>query len=252
MADIRTTKISLIAPSATTSIALTSGVSWANGSFAQLLAATAAVAWLLQINFGSQPSGSADYEIDIAKGGAGSEIVIATLPYNSLGAGASTGGLWQYTLPSPISGINSNTRLSARLRNSTGSGLTQSIAITYIENSDATNNTASTLSVVPLAANPVSVTPNAVAWANSNYTELTPGINHEIQLAALGYKPVTGADFEFELATGSAGSETAITVLRGLSNSTGGQNSIIGLLRNYPLIKNTRVAIRYECDSLDF
>lgn len=253
MADIRTTKVSLVAPSAAGAISLTTGSSWASGTYGELLAATAATAWLLQVILSGQSSAIDTYEVDIAKGGAGSEVVIATVPWNSVSA-SSIGGMWNFVLPSPISGIGSSTRLAARIRNS-GVAHQQSIAVLYIEQSDANNNTLSALSVIPSAANNVSVTPANSGYANSNYTELQAAAGaHELQAAALGFSAGIGvADYEFELATGGAGTETPITVIRG-SNFTSisrEQQQVIALAKNYAIPKNTRVAVRMRKSGTD-
>ncbi len=241
-----TTAVSKIAPSAANGVTLTSGISWASGSYGQLLAATAATAWLTQINFDGQPTGVDDYELDIATGGAGSEVVLATIPYSAPGGGAAVGGEWAFTLPAPISGIASGARIAARLREAGGSAKTQDVAITYIESSTATNASTTGTAVVPSAANNVSVTPSASAFANSAFTQLTAGINHETQWAGLDFNTTAAIpEYEFDLATGGAGSETVLTTIRGFGG-TGTQSQItyIQLLRAYAIAKNLRVAVR--------
>jgi hypothetical protein len=77
-------------------------------------------------------------------------------------------------------------------------------------------------SVAPVTKPAVSnaaVTPNAVAWVNSTYTEVDPAIGADWTLGAVVYQEgdttVANAQFEVDIAIGAAGSEVVVTTVRG-------------------------------------
>jgi hypothetical protein len=112
---LTTAVVQKVIPSAAAGITVTAGGSvWANGSWAQLRAASGAALVIVGVVFGNPLTG-ADYELDLGTGGAGSEVVITTLRLT-----LSSQGMPSFLmLPTPLDNVAASTRLAARLRCST-------------------------------------------------------------------------------------------------------------------------------------
>lgn len=116
--DVSATKTKVV-PSAAALLSLTSGAaSWGNGAYVQLIASTAA-AWVIDGIIALETSNGLEFEIDIATGGAGSEVVVYTIRgFRAV----LVGGFGYCPLPNPFDGIGSGVRVAARSRaNSAGS-----------------------------------------------------------------------------------------------------------------------------------
>lgn len=243
MADIRTSQRSKMAPAAadTVGFSYSGGVPWTSSAFVELLAATADDAQLLTVHLGAL-NAVQDAEIDIAYGGAGSEHVFCTVRVNPH-TSSPLGDNYDVILPAPLNRIPDGERISARARGSHTS-TSGTVAVTYLEGSDNTNASDSILSTIPAAANNVSVTPSGTAWNNSSYVELSSGLSDTSYLAGLAYHLGTDAQWEFEFATGGAGSEAPVTVIRGEDLTTTGLGFAM-LERAYgPVAATTRISVR--------
>lgn len=83
-----------------------------------------------------------------------------------------------------------------------------------------TNYTTQPQLVVPSAAAGVSVTPNAVAFVNSAYVELTAGIASDIVLVGIiANLGVTAATYNIEVGKGAPSTETVAGTILGLGES---------------------------------
>jgi hypothetical protein len=117
-----------VIPPAAAGITVTSGGSaWANGTWAQLRAATGAALVIVGIVFGA-PSATAEYELDLGTGGAGAEAVITTLRLALSNQGMPS----VLMLPTPLDNVAASTRLAARLRCATASS-TMVVSIMVLE-----------------------------------------------------------------------------------------------------------------------
>ncbi len=231
-------------PAATTiGLNAQSGTNWVNGSYLELAASTGAA---IQISQAVILHGSGiDNEFDLAKGAAASEVVIGTGRIRCLG---NTGGNQVHQFPYPIDNIPSGQRVSFRVRgnNTTTSGL--GLAIGYYEALDAGLKTSNAPAAFPPAADNVSITPNASAWANSSWTQLSAGIASLVEIFSIPFAPgVTSAsEFELDIGIGAGGSEVVAVTLRNYSDMFTYTGMICNMYNSIPyaIPLSTRIAYR--------
>lgn len=232
-----------IAPAAAFLVTVTghATTAWLNGAWVQLLAATgapAAVAGLVVSAVGNA------FEIDVGTGPSGAEVVFTTCRLQE--GGAAFSGPYVYLLPTPIAGIASGARLAIRLRSPTP-GTSTTAALLYYESLDATNASTLPAKALPAAANSVSVTPNATAWANSAYAQLTSGLGVAIAVLGAAFtQALANVEGEWDLAAGASGAEVVLTTLRFASgaNANAGGMMVLNLPAPYPVAASTRLAAR--------
>jgi hypothetical protein len=250
MANLTTTRSLTVTPSAADPVALTSNATaWVSGSYVEVVAATAAAIQLVGLAF--TPTGTSGHavEIDIAKGTAGNESVVATFRiFNRFGDNQDS---W-FPLPIPVDLIPASTRVSARLRTSVvGSTRTHSISIGYYEQLEAEHRTTSLHAALPAAANDIVMVGTTVTWTNSAWAEVTSGLSAAIHLSGFTLNAPTSAPFDLEIdvGIGTAGAETVITTFRD-SISFLGQgywHSLPAVLR---IDASTRIATRIRKQSI--
>src|SRR5262250_2553240 len=246
------TNAQLIAPAAAAGAAITpSGTAWNNSAYAELIASVSAAAVLTGVVIFPTTSVSADFEVDIATGAAGSETVIATLKGRFAGNVA-----WDtaYTpLPIPIDNIASGARLSARLRKAGTDTNAWRAAITYLLKPivGTLQVTASPYLVVPSAAALTTLTTGGgTSWVNTTWTTVITSTASAIVLTHVIVPTTSGSDqggTEFDIGTGSAGSEVVVTTVRRKCRSGEGGPWIIALpspLDN--IASGVRVAVRWR------
>jgi hypothetical protein len=121
------------APSAATSISLTTGASaWANSTWTTLVASTSAATILTGIVI-KLLSLDMSWEVDIGIGAAASEVVLTTIRFHHTGIQTVDGPSY-FPLYNPLDNIPSSSRLSARTRSQSTSGTrTITCSITYLE-----------------------------------------------------------------------------------------------------------------------
>lgn len=102
---------------------------------------------------------------------------------------------------------------------------------------------------LPTAASGVTVTPNATAWLNSAYTELTASIGSAVTIIGVIITPVNAAgisEVEIDIARGAGGSEVVVaTYIVALKGSPAG-NNLLGI-SNIPIddiASGQRIAVR--------
>jgi hypothetical protein len=202
-------------------------------------------------------TGDFEYEIDIGVGGAGAEAVIATFrgcqrSQSQIGANP---GVIRGLVPMDV--IPAGSRVAARARRSTGSTRTLDVGILTVPAAavGVITTTANPLLSFPASSGGASITPNASAWANSNWAQLIAStasalyVNH---LAVLP-NPVSGIDAELDIGVGGAGAEVVITTLK---------NAFIVGVEGYPCVwrlphlldaipTSSRVAVRLRKTGTD-
>lgn len=244
-----TTKALLAAPSGSNGVVATTAASvWGNGSWVEILASTSGLGTLL--GFASPGGTNREMEIDFGIGGAGSEVVVATQSFISMSVTNADNKAF-VVLPFGIT-LGNNVRVAARARANSAVANTIPLSILYSLSFDGNevNNVPFTIPSAGLAV----VTPNASGWANSSYVEMSASLADKTGIMALTYDPgASSLDFEIDLATGGAGSESVITTLRGCSTAVGnnGCPSDWWLPAIIEIAKNSRVAARIRKTGTD-
>jgi hypothetical protein len=249
------------APSAADAVSITpAAVAWTNSAYAELLAATSATCVLTGVTVhtthGVSSSVAYDFEVDIATGAAGAEVVIATVRgYNarSFASVGNTGPTLCYTLPIPIDNIASGARLSARLRkNNTATTPVWMVAIAYLQKPLASTilTTAVAQKALPPAAVGVTVTANATPWANGAWVQLRAASGAALVITGVVFGgPSVAADYELDLGIGGSGSETVITTIRATGVIIGFPSHLMLPTPLDNVAAGTRVAARLRCSS---
>jgi hypothetical protein len=246
-----TEAVALVAPSAAVPSTLAwGGSAWTNGSWVELLSAASVASALagVSLDVADTTPFTKHFEVDIGVGGAGSEMVIATVKGRSEG-NTSFAGPTQYTFPVAIASIAAGARLAARLRASAVVDVVA--AVSYVPTSDTLITTTKPLKVVPSAANSVTVTA-ATTWNWSSWVEITSATSAAWVLAGAAYAAYANASgaWEMEIGTGSAGNEVALARVIGVGSlSLAGPT--VGSFLPVPqtgIASGVRVAVRVRGD----
>lgn len=245
-----TTNAQKVSPSAATGVSVTpSGTAWANSAWVELDAAVAASSVLTSVMVDNANVG-VEFEVDIGTGGSGSETAIATVRGASVD---NVGNIGNLIFPIPIDNIANGDRLSVRMRKSGTSTSAWLFAVTYLLKpiTGTLLTTASPLLSAPAAAAGIAVT-SGTAWVSGSWVQIFSSTPAALVLVGVQAKsPVANADFEIDIGTGGAGSETAITTLRYNWNSTafgGGCPLVLWFLTPLDNIAtSTRVSARARC-----
>jgi hypothetical protein len=196
------------------------------GAYVEVVASTSA-AWLLA-GVGISPSSAFEsfghsFAIDVAVGASGSENVIGTFR----GAIFGTVGIGRGLLLSPIliDAVASGSRVAVRVRESSTNTGTYNVTLHYYEQ-PVTGSLPSTTQPLLTLPEPdgVTMSSSGTTWANGSYVEIAAALATDIVIVGLVYGDVNnGADYEIDLATGGAGSESVIATVRdqsyGITNS---------------------------------
>lgn len=221
-------------PSAADGVTVTpSGSAWTSSAWVQLSASVSLASLLTGLSFRTASTAAAQWEIDIGTGGAGAEVVIGTLKGISQQVGSNLGDSSLHVrLPIPIDNIAAGVRLACRIRLSTTAVTVWVISVTILEKPIVGSllTTVKPLKVLPSAANLTSVTTGGSAWVNSSYGQIIASTPAAIVVVAIVIFQLTSTiDFEVDIATGGAGSETVITTLRGRVSSQASNPWIVPL-----------------------
>lgn len=240
--SVLTAKPITVTPTSSAGTAITSGGSaWASGSWVQFVSSAAAASVLVGVWADSNLSAGRAYEIDVGVGGAGSEVVIATI--RSVAPNSGNGGERNILLTIPIDAIPNASRVALRLRTSVSSGEVMTVVLYYSQTFDSDHVTTVLLKSAPSAAASASVTPNGTAWNSSAWSELSTGLGTDGALAWLAILGAVDVEFEVDLGTGTAGAEVVVTTLRGSYHGSGGVSNY-RLTAVRPISSNVRVAYR--------
>jgi len=247
-----TTNAQQVAPSAAVGVSVTpSGTAWVDSSWVQVIASASADAVLTGIIVAQPGISNVDFEVDIGVGGAGSEVVIATVKGFFIDNLAYGPNLFPCILP--IDAIPNGSRVAVRMRKSGTSVLTWSFAITYYLKpiTGTLLVTASPLLCVPTGAVGVSATANLSTWVSGSWVELIASTASAIVVTGVYAKnSLTGLQYEVDIGTGGAGSETTVHTVRCYNNNGDGgpyMNWLRNPLDNIP--SSTRVACRARANS---
>lgn len=214
------------APSAANPVSMTpSGSAWANSAYVTVLAATPSACILtgvvINTPYGELAAVSYDFEVDIATGGVGAEVVIATVRGCNVRNFANMAGpTLCWVLPIPIDNIAAGVRISARIRKGGTNTTAHRVAITYLKKPLASTSsliltTAVAQKTLPSAASGVTVTAGSPAYANGSWAQLRAATGAALVITGIVFgTPSAGAIYELDLGTGGSGSEAVITTLR--------------------------------------
>lgn len=234
-----------VAPAAATPVTITgNATAWANGNWFQLLASTSNSITIAGIVV--QTSGTnVDWEFDIGVGAASSEVVVGTMRGTSRTSGAGVPQSFYFPIPILVSG--SPKRIAARIRKSgtTTTGFTLSMMYYDGDISSTATTTTSVAKTLPSAAASATVTPSGSTWGNSSWVQLRAASGPALVLGGIVLYAGVAQPYEFDIGTGTAGSETVIATFRGNYDSAAGLNNLIYAnppIDNIPL--NARIAVR--------
>lgn len=236
-----------IPAAATPTIITPVNVAWNNGNWFQLIASTSNPIAVIGIMILPGIAGAVEVEIDIGKGGAGSEVVVATFSFSHEG---DTGFPFTHYLSVPVDNIAGTTRVAARIRKTGTSTTNWRIALGYIENFDSSNKTTQVPSCLPSAAAGVSITPSGSNWGNSAYGQITASTASAIAITRLTVNPAVAGEFEIDIATGAAASEVVKYTIPESVALTAGQHQIT-LPVPLKIPTGTRIAARLRKPGTD-
>lgn len=237
-----TTAPLLLTPTSSEGLNPTCNASWAYGSWVEAIASAAANTVIAGYYFFDSVS-AGWWELEIGIGSAGNEVTIARFRHYTFNVAS----VQPVFLPVPVAGISTGDRIAIRLRSEVTRGNTR-ISLLYHEDYDGPSLTEP--AATQLGAAGASISVNTTAWANSSYAELTPGLVDPILVYGIAVKTPSGEDttqYEFDVASGAASSETVIftaTITRRTASGNGGYLSYFHLPRPVPLFADTRVSIR--------
>lgn len=205
-----------VAPAAASGGSLTpSGTAWANSAYAQVIASTGSAIIVLGVIV--NPGVAAEFEMDIARGAATSEVVVARVCGNAETLAESSS--WFFPINIPVDNIAASQRVAIRLRKAGTSTVAWTGKLVYINQDTGLGLTANLPALAPSAANGVSVTPNGTAWGNSAYGEFSASLTDIVCLGVAvnpaGTITSGGDEFEIDIATGAGTSEVVKGTLAG-------------------------------------
>lgn len=239
-----------VAPPAAAGASITPANSaWTNSAWSQIIASTAAATTVYALVFHDAVT-DVDFELDLGKGGAGSETVIATV------AGHDVNALYYSTIRVlefriPLDNVPTSTRLAVRLRKEGTSTTAWRVRLLHSATVSSTVGvtTAAPL-VVPSAASGVSVTPSGTAWVSSSWVQLSSSLAN-IALLAVGILrgQTTQHEFEIDIGKGGAGSEVVVGTIAGGSGSNNTSRIVVPF--GVPLVVSgtNRIAVRIRLSS---
>lgn len=243
--DPMTTAVTYDAPTGASSLDLSSGSgAWSYGAWVEFISATTAISQIVGVALGNTSYASKWIEIEFGIGAAGSEKAIGSLFF----FGGASSGKANNIIPlrRPIDLVPAGVRVALRARSATGfSAGDIPVTLQYQQISDSEDVAVGELKYEPNAAVGVTVTPNGTAWLNSNWAQITAGLTEDIDLVGIACSMPTGTlEFEIDIGTGAAASETVITTIRSAYRTANQGNVALYLPAPYPIAANTRLAVR--------
>jgi hypothetical protein len=98
--------------------------------------------------------------------------------------------------------------------------------------------------LIPAAAGPVAVTSGAGTWTNGAYTQLLASTSEADYLLGILVYTISANDFELDIATGGAGSETVVSTVPGYETSNAGYLQPVYFPYPIAVATTTRIAAR--------
>lgn len=193
------------------------------GAWVEVVAVTTGVITLAGVRYNKRATGSAETDIQIGIGAAGSEVGIATVH----GSAINTYGQPQvYWLEVPVAGITAGVRVAARIRyypavsgNAEGYVSILGHVGTWDDPAHLTTSMTSGTNDATYTAGPT-ITPSGTAWAWSAWTELHAGYADPSGIFALSWvwsAATNPTHYEVQLGLGAAGSESACACYRDMA-----------------------------------
>ncbi len=210
-----------------------SGTADTYGSWVEITSSAPSDLFIAGIVFRDPTAGNITTYVDvqIGKGAAGSETVVATFGVytRELFAIIPTPRLGQVLAGAPISGISSGDRIAARCRLKSTSVTTFQVAVLTLPNpiTGTLETTANPLKVVPDGSS-LSYTCSATPWADSAWQQITASTAAAWIVNHLTCHSDAAGEVEIQLGTGASGSETPVYTLR----------TRIDSLYDYPSLEN--------------
>ncbi|MGE4132336.1 MAG: hypothetical protein AB7F86_11910 [Bdellovibrionales bacterium] len=237
------------APSASAMVGVAgSGTAWGNSGWVQVIASTSAAIVITGVVVDAQVS--AEFEIDVGRGTAGSEVVVGTLSGTRKSA---AGGPWWLQFPIAIDNIGAGQRVAIRFRRGTTTTTAWNFRLTYYEKpllggTIATTSQAS--KVMPSASAGTSVTPSGTAWVSGAWAQVTASTANAIVLGGISVQPPAAAEYEIDVGTGAAGFETVVATFRDITgNANGGPYYKVLKPPLDNIASGTRVALRIRAST---
>lgn len=204
---------------------------WTNTAWTQVIAAGVTTARVILAGVSLGDTGTSnEWELDIGSGGAGAEVVVATMRAAGTLSGGSSNMQGHLYFPVPIDNIAQGARISWRGRSNNGGTLPRFGLLYYEVDGAVTFQTTTRPSVpIPSAANGIiRDTPAAAGWGNSTWIQITASTAYDLAIGGiiLAAESVSTDQnsWEADLGKGAAASEVVIATIRGTSHTTGSYN----------------------------
>lgn len=247
-----------VLPASAVGATVTLQASWGAAAWVEITASTVA-AWLLHgLVIGATTGISATYDIefDVGVGAAGLESVVTQFKCRQQGVGSGGAGLPSaLMLAVALDNIGAGVRVAVRGRKDTTTNRAFAVKVAYSEKPATHTMTTSTKAQIPIpsAANSVSVTPNASAWNNSAWVELTPSTAAALLITAVIWGHGTSnIDAAIDLGLGSAGNEVVIDTVKIGAMDTEGCPQRVNLLPPLDAVPaSSRLSIRMRKTGTD-
>lgn len=224
---------------------------WTPGPWTEMIASTSTeiqLAGIVKLG-GSTASTTL---VDIAVGAAGEETIIASVR-TLFATNAAYAGNYAFWFPAPIAQIPIGSRVVARIYRVKAAGFASAgwesgtFQLQYYEDADAGISTTQNASCIPYATHGKELTSNAIAWENSDWCEITPGIPREIGMYAITSVAESAAGTrheEWDIAFGAEGEEVVQTTLRCYRVNFNGERGHLPLPGIYLTDPDTRISVR--------
>jgi parallel beta-helix repeat protein len=244
-----TTSLLKCAPSAANGVTVTpNAVAWNNSTYTTVIAAAAAdsvivtvIIWVPDVNADMQG------EIDLAVGGAGSEVVKGTVKFGCFAGGPKGEYFGRIELPIGLDCLPSGGRLAVRMRHKTGNTLVWHVAVEYYEKpiTGTIPYTTQLLRITPSATDCTTIS-GQTNWVNGSWTQLVASTASDLVIIGVPWSGNnSGVETEVDLATGASGSEVVKTTLRWASISAfPGWPAVLMLRAPLKILSGQRIAAR--------
>lgn len=242
-----TTSVVSVAPAASAGVVVaTDTSSWVNSGWVELHSGLTNIALLAVVV--NTVNANGDFEIDIGKGAALSETVVATTGWSC----ASTIGsrrVLPFCIPVKVAGTN---RISIRVRRATAAASVNcTFRLQYVSTSDFSSTVSPRMtSAVPLVSSNAAALPTVAgknsAWVNSDYVELVASTSTACVLTGVVVdQAAIVVEWEVDIAVGAALSEVVIGTIGDMTHSNAGiDNTVTFAIPIDAIPTSSRIAAR--------
>ncbi len=243
LSTVMTTQATAWYPPAASSPSITTPASaWVNSAWVQAVAATATAIAITSLAVDGVPT-TAETEFDIGQGAGGSEVVIGTF---RLGADQANNIGSDHTILQLLEAqqVAAGVRLAIRARSASAVSQTLSAAIGYIANPTFSQQADNPQHSFLPAANGVSLAAAAVGWSNTAWGEVIHATAADVLLTGVSITNGSTDQVVVEIATGAAGSESIITLVRCITTTL--TNLWFALPIPHYVASGERLAVRFR------